>query len=150
MRPTDFVRPVWSKLSLPLASASVRAGFPSPADDHLEKRLDLNEHLIQHPAATFFVFADGGSMTGAGIRTGDLLVVDRSLEASDGDVVVAVLDGEFTVKRLRIRKGRPFLCPEAEGYQTIEIGEDARFEIWGVVSNVVHSFRGPHGADRSR
>lgn len=126
---------------LPLFVSSVRAGFPSPADDHLEKRLDLNEHLIQHPAATFFVFADGGSMVRAGIQPGDLLVVDRSLEAADGDVVVAVLDGDFTVKRLRIRKGRPLLCPEAEGYQPIVIGEDARFEVWGVVTNVVHSFR---------
>ena len=138
--PTLF-RPIWSHRPLPLCASPVRAGFPSPADDHMENRLDLNEHLIHHPAATFFVFAAGGSMTGAGIHPGDLLVVDRSLEAADGDVVVAVLDGEFCVKRLRIRQGRPLLCPEAEGYQPIEVGEDARFEIWGVVTNVVHSFR---------
>ena len=138
------------RLPLPLCSSRVPAGFPSPADDHLEKRLDLNEHLIQHPAATFLVFADGGSMTGAGISPGDLLVVDRSLEAVDGDVVVAVLDGEFTVKRLRLRRGRPLLVPEAKGYEPIQAGEDARFEVWGVVTASVHTFRNGHGPDRAR
>jgi DNA polymerase V len=139
-----------SPMPLALYASPVQAGFPSPADDHLEKRLDLNDHLVRHPAATFFVLAEGSSMTRAGIQSGDLLVVDRSLEAVDGDVVVAVLDGEFTVKRLRIRKGRPMLCPEADGYQPIVIGEDARFEVWGVVSAVVHSFRGNHVPDRPR
>src|SRR5471030_2397814 len=93
---------VESRCWRPLFAARVPAGFPSPADDYIERSLDLNEHLIRHPAATFFVRASGDSMTGS-IHSGDLLVVDRSLEAADGSVVIAVIDGELTVKRLRRR-----------------------------------------------
>src|SRR5271170_7219676 len=85
--------------ALPLFAAPVKAGFPSPADDFMEERLDLNEHLIQHPAATFFVRVDGDSMQGAGIHKGDILIVDRALEPMSGRIVVAVIDGAFTVKR---------------------------------------------------
>lgn len=128
-------------LSLPLADAPVPAGFPSPAGDRPDRRLDLHEHLVRHPAATFLVFADGHSMTGAGIRSGDLLVVDRALDPRDGDVVIAVLDGDFTVKRLRFRQGRPRLVPEREGFPTLEIPDEAAFQIWGVVTSAVHRFR---------
>jgi DNA polymerase V len=127
-----------SQVSTPLFAGRVSAGFPSPADDYIEGRLDLNEHLIRHPAATFFVRASGDSMTGAGINHGDLLVVDRALDASEGDVVIAALDGELTVKRLRLVDGRRCLVPENARYKPIAVGADTEVEIWGVVAYVIH------------
>jgi DNA polymerase V len=115
------------------------AGFPSPADDYIEGRLDLSRHLIKHPAATFFVRISGDSMIDAGIHTGDLLVVNRSLEAVDGNVVVAALDGELTVKRLYKRDKVLRLVPANKNYQLIEIQAQQSFEIWGVVTNVIHA-----------
>ena len=114
------------------------AGFPSPADDYIEGSLDLNHHLIKHPAATFFVRVSGESMINAGIYPGDILIVDRSLEAVDKKIVIAVLNGELTFKRLRIRCGNPVLEPENDTYKPIEITPDMAFEIWGVVTNVIH------------
>jgi DNA polymerase V len=125
-------------VSRPLYMTSIEAGFPSPADDYIEGRLDLNQHLIKHPAATFFVKVSGSSMINAGIFPGDILIVDRSLEAVDKKIVIAVVDGELTVKRLRLRSGRPFLEPENNQYAPIEITPDMAFEIWGVVTNVIH------------
>lgn len=124
---------------LPLAESQVPAGFPSPADDYIARRLDLNEHLIPHPSATFFVRVAGDSMTGAGINDGDILIVDRSLEAAEGKVVIAVVDGELVVKRLRKRDGAWALLAESEGYPPIVAGEDGEFEVWGVVTSVIHS-----------
>ena len=118
--------------------AMVSAGFPSPAADYQEDKLDLNKHLIKHPAATFFVRVAGDSMIGAGIHCGDLLVVDRSLEPKDKSVVIAVVDGELTVKRIRIRKKKITLEPENENYCAWEITEDTQFEVWGVVTSVIH------------
>ena len=118
-------------LSLPLYTSSVSAGFPSPADDHLEAPLDLNEHLVKHPAATFVVKVDGDSMTGAGIYNGDLLVVDRSLDSKSGSIVVAVVNGELTVKRLWMRGKRVRLLPENPAYPPIEIGDGSELVIWG-------------------
>lgn len=123
----------------PLFLASVSAGFPSPAEDYIEGRLDLNKHLIKHPAATFFVRVAGDSMTGAGIHPGDILVVDRSLEPQDSNVVIAVLDGELTVKRISRRDGRVQLVPDNALYQPLEILAEMEFEVWGVVTAVVHS-----------
>jgi DNA polymerase V len=128
-------------LSLPLFSSLVPAGFPSPADDHLEDGLDLNAHLVQHPAATFLVRVQGESMTGAGIHHGDMLVVDRSLEPKPGDVVVAVVNGELTVKRLRAEAGRIWLAPENPAYPLLEIREGMELVIWGVVAHAEHSFK---------
>jgi len=116
----------------------VPAGFPSPADDYVEKSLDLNEHLIAHPAATFFVRVSGDSMTGAGIHHGDLLIVDRSLDAAAGNVVVAVLNGEMLVKRLRRVKDRFVLMPENEDFPFVEIKRGCDFPVWGVVTYVIH------------
>ncbi len=116
----------------------VAAGFPSPASGYMEGRLDLNEHLIRHPAATFFVRASGDSMTGAGIFDGDILIVDRSLKAADSDIVVALLDGGFTVKRLRISSGRISLVPENPRHSPIEVHDESDLRIWGVVTYVVH------------
>ena len=127
-----------TEISLPLYMTSIEAGFPSPADDYIEGKLDLNEHLIKHPAATFFVRVSGESMIKAGIYPGDILIVDRSLEAVDKKIVIAVVDGELTVKRLRIRSGKPSLEPENDRFAPIEIKPDMSFDIWGVVTNVIH------------
>lgn len=122
----------------PLFKSGVSAGFPSPAADYEEGKLDLNRHLVRNPAATFFVRVNGDSMIGAGIHTGDLLVVDRSLEPADKSVVIAVVNGELTVKRIRIRKGKITLEPENGNYPAQQITECVEFEVWGVVTNVIH------------
>ncbi len=126
------------RVDLPLAESSVPAGFPSPADDFIANRLDLNEHLILHPAATFFVRVAGDSMIGAGITDGDILIVDRSLEPTDGRVVIAVVSGELVVKRLRRTEKGWLLLAENDDYAPIEVGEEGEFEVWGVVTNVIH------------
>lgn len=126
----------------PYYPCHVPAGFPSPADDYIEQTLDLNEFLIRHPAATFFVRVRGHSMINAGIFNNDLLVVDRSLEPCDGRVVLAVVNGEFTVKRLQKNKQGTFLHPENPVFSSIEIKPDMDFEIWGVVAHVIHSLSG--------
>ena len=128
-----------TRYALPIFLGRLPAGFTSPADDYLEGKLDLNRHLIKHPAATFFVRVTGDSMIGAGIHSGDLLVVDRSLEPADKHVVVAVLDGELTVKRLFKQNGVLRLLPENLNYQPIEITPQQAIEIWGVVTSVIHS-----------
>ncbi len=122
----------------PLYASSVRAGFPSPADDYIETRLDLNTHLIQHPAATFFVTASGDSMNKAGIHSGDLLIVDKSINAIHGHIVIAAVNGELTVKRLSRVNGRVRLMPENDDFQPIDITEDHDLVIWGVVTYVIH------------
>jgi DNA polymerase V len=125
--------------SLPLYVTPVSAGFPSPAEDYLEGKLDLNKHLIKHPSATFFVRVTGESMIDVGIHEGDMLIVDRALEPHDGSIVIAVVDGELTVKRLRKKADELLLVAENKNYQPIAIGEQTAFEIWGVVTNVIHS-----------
>jgi len=127
------------KFPLPLYLSKVRAGFPSPADDYLDKKLDLNEHLIKNPAATFFVRVTGNSMVNAGIKSGDLLIVDRSLEAKDKRIVVAIVNGEFTVKRIHKKGDKLYLTPENEKYASLEVKEDMDFEVWGVVVHVIHT-----------
>lgn len=123
---------------LPLYLSPVEAGFPSPADDYMEGKLDLHRHLVRNEAATFFLRAHGESMLGAGIHDGDLLVVDRSLEARHNRVVIAALDGELTVKRLVIRQQRAYLAPENPEFAEIDITEREHLHIWGVVSYVIH------------
>jgi len=133
-------RPDFStKVACPLFMVPVAAGFPSPAEDYIEGRLDLNKHLIKHPVATFFVRATGESMINAGIFPGDILIVDRSLEAADKKVVIAVVNGELTVKRFRKIDGRIVLMPENKDYHEIELTDGMDCEIWGVVVHVVHS-----------
>lgn len=127
-----------TRLKLPLLLAGVQAGFPSPADDFIDKRLDLNEHLINHPAATFFVRAVGDSMLGAGIHDGDLLIVDRAAEACAGKVVMAAIGGELTVKRLERKGERLLLVPANPDYPSFDVTAREDFEIWGVVSHVIH------------
>ena len=116
----------------------VPAGFPSPADDYLEEELDLGEYLVRNPAATFFIRVTGRSMTGAGIYPNDILIVDRSLDARHGDVIIAVLNTEFTVKRLYHRAGTLRLVPDNPDYEPILIREGDQFQVWGVVAHVIH------------
>lgn len=125
-------------LSVPLVSASAACGFPSPADDYLEGALDFNELLIENPPATFVVRVAGDSMIGVGLYAGDLAVVNRARSAVDRSIVVALVDGEFTLKRFRRRAGRVWLHPENPAYPDIEILEGMAFEVWGVVT---HSIR---------
>lgn len=136
-----FITPSYaSAIRRPLLAARVAAGFPSPADDYLERRMDLNEHLIRHPAATFFVRVAGDSMKGAGIFDGDLLIVDRAAEVTSGCIVVARVHDEFTLKRVRKVGSRVFLDPENERYLSIEVTEGSDFEVWGRVTGSVREF----------
>jgi len=121
-----------------LFASRVPAGFPSPADDYVEARLDLNELLVQRQEATYFLRVKGDSMQGAGIHHGDLIVVDRSLDAADGSVVVAEVDGALTIKRLRLRAGAPELHPDNPAYPVIRFKEGQELRIWGVVTSSVH------------
>jgi DNA polymerase V len=123
---------------LPIYSSKVQAGFPSPGDDHMEAKLDLNDHLVKHPAATFFVRVAGDSMINAGIHSGDILIVDRSLSPDNHKIVIAAIDGELTVKRLEKRRTATFLMPENPDYTPIPITEESNVTIWGVVTNVIH------------
>lgn len=125
-------------VTCPTYVSPISAGFPSPADDYVEKNLDLNELMVNHPSATFYVRVEGDSMKDAGIQSGDLLVVDRAVEASDGKIVVAILQGEFTVKRISIRGKQITLLPENPLYSPIEVTEDSDFQVWGVVTYVIH------------
>lgn len=133
-----FIRPdTESHVDVPLASSGVSAGFPSPADDHLEPSLDLNRSLVRHPAATFFARVDGDSMKDDCITDGDLLVVDKSVEPYDGCVAVCFLDGEFTLKRVRMDGERIVLMPANERYKPIEISKNDDFSIWGVATYAI-------------
>lgn len=126
-------------LSFPLFLESIPAGFPSPADDYIDRKLDLNELIIRHPAATFFVRVVGESMIGAGIHSGDILVVDRALPAEHNRIVIAAINGELTVKRLSKQNGKLYLMPENDGFEPMEVTDEMQFEIWGVVAHVIHS-----------
>ena len=123
---------------IPLSSGTVQAGFPSPADDYVEKSIDLNEQLVRNPTSTFFVRARGDSMKDAGITSGDILVVDKSIPAANRHIVVAMLDGDFTVKRLRRRNNRVFLESGNQEFPPREITPDQELVIWGVVTFVIH------------
>lgn len=123
----------------PLMSSAVVAGFPSPAENYSEGPLDLNKYLVHHPAATYFVRAVGDSMLGAGIHPGDLLVVDRSLDAEDGAIIIAAVDGEFTVKHYRCQNGSVRLEAANPAYAPITFSEGNELHCFGVVTAVIHS-----------
>ncbi len=126
---------------LPLFISHISAGFPSPADDYKEIELDVNELVIRHPEATFYVRVSGDSMEHAAICDGDVLVVDRALEARHNDVIVALVNGEFTVKRLHANGGALHLVPENPTYQSLEVTEAMDFQVWGVVTYCIHRVR---------
>lgn len=138
--PMDLWRPVRMRqpVLLPLFVGKVAAGFPSPADDYVEKTLDLNELLIQKPAATFFARAQGDSMIDAGIHPNDILVIDRSIEAVSGKIVICAINGELTVKRLSKKGEQWLLKAENKDYPDIPIHGELDMVIWGVVTNVIH------------
>ena len=124
---------------LPLSTNGISAGFPSPAEDHLEDIIDLNKHLIKNKEATFFGRAEGDSMIGAGIGNGDLLVIDKSLRPKNQKIAVCFLDGEFTVKRIKIEKDTIWLVAENEKYQPIKVTSENEFVIWGIVTHCIKS-----------
>lgn len=127
-----------SKISRPLIGTPIHAGFPSPATDYMEGNLDLNDYVVKHKASTFFVKVDGFSMINAGIFPDDILVVDRSLEATHNRVIIAIVNGELTVKRLQIIGEEYWLVPENDEFQPIRVTEESEFFVWGVVTFVVH------------
>ena len=124
---------------MPYFDGGVSAGFPSPAEDYMHSKLDLNNLLIEHPSATYYVRVNGNSMLGAGILNGDLLI-DRALEVTNNCIVVAYIDGEFTVKRIKKINNKMFLQPENKNHQAIEITESMDFELFGVVAHAIHHF----------
>ena len=127
-----------NKISMPLASSTVQAGFPSPAIGYEEERIDLAEALITNPASTFCVRVRGNSMIDANIFDGDLLMVDRSIDAVHGKVVIAVVDGDFTVKTLYIKDGVVKLVPANSEYPEIILNNDQELNVWGVVNYIIH------------
>jgi DNA polymerase V len=129
-----------TNLELPIVGETIRAGFPSPADDFLDVSIDLNKELIKHPAATFFGRVNGDSMKDLGIDDGDLLIIDKSLEPTDGKIAVCFIDGEFTLKQIKIDGEALLLMPANEKYQPIRVTKDNNFEIWGIVVHVIKSF----------
>lgn len=125
------------KLSLPYADHGIQAGFPSPAQDYISEAIDLNDEVVRHPAATFYGRVNGDSMIDEGIEDGDLIVIDRAIEPSDGDLAVCYVDGDFTLKRIKIEPDRIWLIPANETFDPILITSDSRFSIWGVVTFVI-------------
>ncbi len=134
---TFFTPEAYKNSGAVFVDTGISAGFPSPADDFKEQRLSLDRELIKNKEATFFARVSGQSMIGAGLNDNDLLVIDRSLEPINNKIAVCFLDGEFTVKRLRVTKDEVWLQPENPEYPIIKITEDNDFVIWGIVTNVI-------------
>ena len=130
-----------SELELPFADEGVRAGFPSPAQDYMENSIDLNRDLVKHPESTFYARVVGDSMVEAGVNEGDILVIDKSLDVRTGDMAVCVVNGEFTVKNIELLPDRVILHPANKAYPPLIITEADQFEVWGVVTYVIHSKR---------
>ena len=128
------------RFRIPLLNDSVSAGFPSPAEDYTEENIDLNEHLISNPFSTFFLRVRGDSMKNAGIKDKDLIIVDKSLIAKPGDIVIAMIDGEFTIKRLSIKNNELYLKAENHNYPDFSFKNHIDIQIWGVVIYSIHSY----------
>ena len=126
-----------TSMSLPIIAGRISAGFPSPADDYIDLKLDLNKELIKNPNATFYGRVKGSSMHGAGIDDGDVLVIDKSLEPRDGTIAICFIDGEFTVKRIKKKKGFFYLMPENDLYEPIKVTEQNEFLVWGIVTYII-------------
>ena len=136
----DSFDSITKKFKIPLLTDSVSAGFPSPADDHIEENIDLNEHLISNPFSTFFLRVKGDSMINAGIKDKDLIIVDKSLIAKPGDIVIAMIDGEFTIKRLSIKNNELYLKAENHNYPDFRFKNHIDVQIWGVVIYSIHRY----------
>ena len=133
-----FYRPDFeSDLKLPFIKEGVSAGFPSPATDFMENNIDLNKELSKNPLATFYIKVKGNSMVNAGINNKDILVVDRSLEPKNNKIAVCFIDGEFTVKRIKVEKDGLYLMPENKNYQPIKVTEENNLIVWGIVTYVI-------------
>jgi DNA polymerase V len=129
---------IQSEQSIPLFLSKVSAGFPSPAEDYTETGIDFNAFLVEKPYATFCIRVKGNSMEGAGILDGSLLIVDRSKEPSDGKIIIGLLNGEFTVKRIQRIKNELYLMPEHPSYSPILINDSMEFQVWGVVTYIIN------------
>ena len=136
----DSFDSVTKRFRIPLINDSVSAGFPSPADDYTEENIDLNEHLISIPFSTFFLRVKGDSMINAGIKDKDLIIVDKSLIAKPGDIIIAMIDGEFTIKRLSIKNDELYLKAENNNYPDFRFKNHIDVQIWGVVIYSIHSY----------
>ena len=136
----DSFNSATKKFRIPLLNDSVSAGFPSPADDYTEENIDLNEHLISNPFSTFFLRVKGDSMINAGIKDKDLIIVDKSLIAKPGNIVIAMIDGEFTIKRLSIKNDELYLKAENHNYPDFNFKNHIDVQIWGVVIYSIHSY----------
>tara|TARA_B110000967_G_scaffold47676_1_gene48340 strand:+ start:1186 stop:1638 length:453 start_codon:yes stop_codon:yes gene_type:complete len=123
---------------IPIFTNSVQAGFPSPAEDYMDLDLNLQDHLIKNPSATFCVRAVGESMKDAGIKSGDIMLVDKSLTPKNRSIVLAVIDGEFTIKRVNVSKKELYLIPENENFSPIKITQEMDFQVWGIVTYIIH------------
>ncbi len=132
-----YTADITTDLSLPYVDEGIAAGFPSPAQDYMDLSLDLNKELIKHPAATFYGRVKGFSMKDAGIEDGDILVIDRSLEYRNNMTAVCFIDGEFTVKKLKLENGKVFLMPANDEFDPIEITDENEFVVWGIVTYVI-------------
>lgn len=130
-----------TKMNLPLAEGGISAGFPSPAQEYIDLSLDLNKELISNPSSTFFGRVRGESMKDAGILDGDLLVIDKSLEPQDGDTAVCYIDGEFTLKYIKIKKDAVYLIPANPAFQPIKVTKEDNFCIWGIVTYSIKNHR---------
>ncbi|MEN8187883.1 MAG: translesion error-prone DNA polymerase V autoproteolytic subunit [Bacteroidota bacterium] len=128
-----------TKLELPIVDEGISAGFPSPADDFLDLSIDLNKELIKNPSTTFYGRVKGDSMINAGLNEGDLLIIDKSLEPVDNKIAVCFIEGEFTVKRIKIEEDIVWLVAENEKYAPIKVTAENDFLIWGIVTNVIKS-----------
>lgn len=135
-----FTASTESVVELPLMGEAVKAGFPSPAEDFTELSIDLNVELLRHPASTFFCRVSGDSMQDMGINDGDLLVVDKSLEPQNGKIAVCYIDGEFTLKEIRLEKNCCWLVPANKNYQPIKVTEDNDFVVWGIVTYAIKAY----------
>lgn len=130
-----------SSLSIPYAEEGIRAGFPSPAQDYMEQAIDLNKEIVKHPASTFYGRVVGDSMRNEGIEEGDILVIDKSLELTDNDLAVCFIDGEFTVKRVRLEPDTAWLIPSNPNYPKIKVTKDNDFIVWGIVTYTIKKNR---------
>ncbi|MCB0685179.1 MAG: translesion error-prone DNA polymerase V autoproteolytic subunit [Saprospiraceae bacterium] len=139
MSKATIIKPVVTELELPLYSTKVPAGFPSPAEEYLGDCLDLNQFLLKNPDSSFFARVEGDSMIDAGILAGDLVVIDRSISAKDGHIVIAAIDNEFTIKRLSTKDGIR-LVPENKKYNEIILNGEVELVIWGVVTGLIRKF----------
>lgn len=129
-----------TELEIPTVQGGISAGFPSPAMDFIDLSIDLNKHLIKHPASTFYGRVKGQSMKDEGINDGDLLVIDKSIEPIDGKIAVCYIDGEFTIKTIKFEKDGCWLIPANENYKPIKVSPENDFLIWGIVTHVIKSF----------